>query len=525
VKEIMSEKKFAMNRRQFLASTTSAAGLIFLKSGTLRANRSPNAQLDEKTKISNNSALCLRFDPDTFSSRQQSSGGQPNVLLIVSDDQRPDTIHALGNTVIQTPSLDRLVREGLAFTRAMVPNPICVPSRAEIMTGCDGFCNHVGVSGWTINPQLMLWADCMRASGYHTWYVGKWMNDGRPTVRGYEASDGLFGSGGSQWAKPQVDHHGRPVTGYSGWVFQDDQGNKFPEKGVGLTPSIDQEFANAAIRFINRKSKKPFFLHVNFTAPHDPLLMPPGYEDKYDPAKMPLPLNFLPEHPFDHGNLKGRDELLLPWPRTPEDVRQDLAVYYAVISHMDEQIGRILQALETSGQTNRTIVIFTSDNGLSMGSHGLRGKQNMYEHTVGVPLIFRGPHIPPGKRSNAQCYLRDLYPTICELAGIDIPRTVQGRSLVPVLRGEKEAIYSCLYGHYSTTQRMIRTDRWKLIHYPKAGKFQLFDLYSDPCERKNLASDARHTHRLAQLRDKLNAWRRDVGDPVVATGARSPAHE
>ena len=189
----------------------------------------------------------------------------PNVLLIVSDDQRPDTIRALGNSLIHTPTLDSLVRQGMTFTRAIASNPICVPSRAEIMTGCDGFRNHVGVFGSRMNPDLTLWADCMRRAGYHTWYVGKWMNDGKPTNRGYEESDSLFASGGARWMKPQVDHHGRPVTGYRGWVFQDDEGNKFPEKGVGLTSDIDREFADAAIRFINRKPREPFFLHVNFT--------------------------------------------------------------------------------------------------------------------------------------------------------------------------------------------------------------------------------------------------------------------
>ena len=440
---------------------------------------------------------------------------RPNVLLIVSDDQRPDTIHALGNAVIDTPHLDSLVREGTTFTRAIAPNPICTPSRAEIMTGCNGFRNHVGVFGSKINPELVRWADCMRGAGYHAWYVGKWMNDGRPIVRGYEESDGLFGSGGAKWYKPQVDYRGWPVTGYRGWIFQDDRGNKFPEKGVGLTPTIDREFGDAAVRFIRRRPDKPFFLHVNFTAPHDPLFFPPGYENKYDPAKIPLPPNFLPEHPFDHGNLKGRDEQLLPWPRTPELVRGDLAVYYAVISHMDEQVGRMLQALESTGQAKNTVVIFTSDQGLAIGSHGLRGKQNMYDHTVGTPLIFRGPGIPKGKRTDAQCYLRDLYPTVCELAGIAIPTTVQGRSLAGVLRGQRQSVYPCVFGHFARSQRMIRTHRWKLIHYPQIDKYQLFDLAHDPYELKNLADDASLAEQRDRLCKGLREWQKEVGDPLA----------
>ena len=147
-------------------------------------------------------------------------------------------------------------------------------------------------------------------------------------------------------AENYVDFRGRQATGYGGWQFQTDDGQRFPEKGIGLTPNISSEFADAAIRLIQKKSDQPFFIHVNFTAPHDPRIWPPGYEKKYDAAKLPLPANFRPEHPFDHGNLRGRDELLLPFPRTADDVRQELACYYAVISHLDEQIGRIFKALD-----------------------------------------------------------------------------------------------------------------------------------------------------------------------------------
>jgi len=461
-----------------------------------------------------NSALAAADDEPT--------GRRPNVLLVVTDDQQPDTIRALGNRIIHTPHLDALVRSSTTLTRAIAPNPICVPSRAEIMTGCDGFRNGVrGFGGERMNSELVLWADAMRRAGYHSWYVGKWMNDGKPVSRGYEESRGLFAGGGGRWAVDGVDYHGRPITGYRGWVFQTDDGRLLPEKGVGLTPNISKHFADAAISFINRKPKRPFFLHVNFTAPHDPLLMPPGYEGKYPPDAIPLPPNFLPRHPFDHGNLEGRDERLLPWPRTPEDVREDLAVYYAVISHMDEHLGRILAALETTGQAEGTIVIFTSDQGLAMGSHGLRGKQNMYEHTVGVPLIFSGPGIPKGRRSSAQCYLRDLYPTVCDLVGIAIPETVQGRSLAPVLQGQASSVRPHVFGYFKDFQRMIRTDKWKLIHYPHLDKYQLFDLANDPCELKDLSAEPGCRAVVADLQAKLKAWQKEVGDPLV-TGPSRP---
>jgi arylsulfatase A-like enzyme len=305
------------------------------------------------------------------------------------------------------------------------------------------------------------------------------------------------------------------VTGYRGWVFQTDDRKLFPEKGVGLTPDISNRFADAAVTFIRRKPKKPFFLHVNFTAPHDPLLLPPGYEKMYDPTKMPLPANYLPRHPFDHGNARGRDEVLLPFPRTKKDVREEIAAYYAVISHLDAAIGRILAALEETGQAKETVVIFSSDHGVAIGSHGLRGKQNMYEHTIGVPLIFRGPGIPHGARRDAQVYLRDLFPTTCELAGIEIPKAVEGKSLVGVIRGKEKGVYPQVFGYFKDVQRMIRTDRFKLIHYPKIERYQLFDLRADPNELHDLSGDDGHKAVFAGLRKKLEAWQKEVDDPVL----------
>jgi arylsulfatase A-like enzyme len=448
-----------------------------------------------------------------FGSLPECPGRPPNVVFLLADDQRPDTIAALGNKVIHTPHLDSLVRDGTTFTRATCANPLCVPSRAEILTGCSGFTNGVlpGVSN-KFRPGLAWWPQTLRKAGYHTWYVGKWHTAGRPSTRGYTDSLGLFGSGGK--ALPQVDFKGRPVTGYRGWVFQTDDRKLFPEKGVGLTPDISNRFADAAVTFIKRKPEKPFFLHVNFTAPHDPLLLPPGYEKMYDPAKMPLPANYLPRHPFDHGNARGRDEVLLPFPRTKKDVREELAAYYAVISHLDAAIGRILAALEETGQAKDTVVIFTSDHGLAIGSHGLRGKQNMYEHTIGVPLIFRGPGIPHGARRDAQVYLRDLFPTVCELAGIEIPKAVEARSLAGVIRGKEKSVYPQVFGYFKDVQRMIRTDRFKLIHYPKIERYQLFDLREDPNELHDLSGDDGHKAVFADLRKKLEAWQKEVGDPA-----------
>lgn len=441
----------------------------------------------------------------------------PNVILIVTDDQRPDTIGAAGNTVIRTPNLDRLARQGMLFTRAVSPNPICTPARAELMTGCSGFRTgflDFGDRGAMAPPS---WARHFLQAGYRTGYVGKWHNRGRPSDWGYEESAGLYGSGGGAPTEPAVDWKGMPVTGYRGWVFQTDDGRKFPERGVGLQPDISADFADAALELIEKSDPRPYFLHINFTAPHDPLLMPSHPPVVYDAGRLPLPENFLPIHPFDHGNFRGRDELLFPFPRDPATVRGGLAVYYAVLSHLDAQIGRILEAVERRDDGAETIVIFTSDHGVAIGSHGLRGKQNMYEHTIGVPLIMAGGPIVKNRTTSAQVYLRDLLPTVCELVGLPAPSGIDGVSFGRVLRGESDTHHEAIFGYFRDRQRMIRRDGWKLIAYPRLPRYQLFHVAEDPLELHDRALDPDCAERFVNLRHQLIQWQHSVGDPLVVS--------
>jgi len=444
---------------------------------------------------------------------------RPNIVLLVSDDQRPDTIHALGNSLIRTPHLDRLVAEGCAFTRSTCSNPICTPSRAEILTGCSSLRNGVHDFGGRILPDIPLMPRWFADAGYTTWYVGKWHNDGLPTQRGYTRTNGLYMGGGARWMQDRTDWAGRPMTGYRGWLFRTDEGELLPDLGVGLTADISARFADAAIELIESAGDEPFFLHVNFTAPHDPLLMPPGDEFAYDPAKMPLPENFLAEHPFDHGNFDGRDEKLFQWPRTPEETKGELAVYYSVISHMDQQVGRIVETLRAANLLGNTIIVYASDHGLGVGSHGLRGKQSMYEHTIGVPLILRGPGIPAGEQRAAQCYLRDLFPTLCSLTGVPGPGgTVDGISLLPVIDGSTREVHSFVVGTFRNSQRMIRTPEWKYIEYPEVRRQQLFHLTADPLELQDLSADEAQADTRTHLAADLHAWLKEHGDPLETGG-------
>lgn len=436
----------------------------------------------------------------------------PNILLIVSDDQRPDTIRALGNAEIETPTLDRLVARGTSFTRAYAGYPICHVSRAQILTGTHAFKALPKYPGGAIDPQLATLAGTLQKAGYHTCYTGKWHNDGHPMQRGYSTTSGLYSSGGGKGVtQPDIDDRGRPLTGYRGWTFKDADNKAELDKGVGLQPENSRHIADGAIHAIQNAPKgKPWFVHVNFAFPHDPRQWPAGLKNRYDPAKMKLPENFAAKHPFDHGNIDGRDERLLLTPRTEADVRSELALYYAMITDLDAQLGRILAALPSPEDT---IIIFTADQGLALGSHGLLGKQNQYEHSIRSPLIICGPGLPKHERSTALVTLHDLFPTLCDLSGTAIPASVTGKSLAPLLWHQTDRVHDHVFGTFTDTQRMICDERWKLIIYPKANREQLFDLQNDPHELHDLSADPAHQSKRDELKSKLLVWRRERGDP------------
>jgi arylsulfatase A-like enzyme len=300
-------------------------------------------------------------------------------------------------------------------------------------------------------------------------------------------------------------------------VIQDDrQSNKvdtLPGEYVFGGIHASEVFANAAIGFIESRSPgdKPFFLYTAFTAPHDPRSMPPEYLEWYHPDSIALPPNFMPKHPFDNGQLIIRDEQLADTPRQPEEIRQHILEYYAMISHLDAQVGRILEALEKSGQLDNTIIVFAGDNGLAVGQHGLMGKQNLYQHSVNVPLLIAGPRIPEGASTPALCYLIDLFPTLCDLAGAEVPAGLDGRSLAPVVKGEQKTVRNVLHLQYKDLQGAIRKGNTKLIRYWVDGveTLQLFDLEKDPWEVRNLAGQ--YPEKVSVLKRELLEWDKQHG--------------
>jgi arylsulfatase A-like enzyme len=414
----------------------------------------------------------LAFVASTISC-QSAEARKINILHLHADDHRADGLHALGNELLRTPNLDTLVGRGMTFTHCYTMGSmigaVCLPSRTMLLTGRS----WLRVPG-RMDPQMkpidasQFLPRVLGAAGYETFHVGKGGNEFKAGIESFDTN-----------------------------VVMDDHG---PDQRRGSS----ERHADVAIKFLKeRKNDRPFFIYFAPPVPHDPRVAAPEFHKSYDAAQVPLPAAFMSQHPWDNGEMTVRDEQLAPWPRTPENTKQQLADYYACITGLDHHIGRIFDQLKASGEWDNTVIIFTGDNGLSMGEHGLFGKQNLYEFGgMHVPCVMAGPGITNG-RSDALIYLMDLFPTFCDLAGAKVPAKVEGRSLAAILHGEPSKVRDVLYTGYRDCQRSIRDDRWKLIRYPLVDKTQLFDLRSDPHELTNLADRPDQEERIADLTARL----------------------
>ena len=427
-----------------------------------------------------------------------------NVVFIFADDQRADTIAALGNPVIKTPNIDRLVKRGVAFTRAYTHGgnggATCVPSRAMLLSGR---------SLAQIDERLLkhqTWPHAFGEAGYATFAAGKWHN-GPPSIpKSFQQARALFVGGMANPLKAPTSD--MLPTGKL--------------TAAKISPKhLCEEATDETLAFLkSQDGKKPFFSYLAFDGPHDPHIVPDGFPVKYDVASIPLPPNFLPQHPFDNGEMVVRDEQLLKWPRQESDVKEMLSEYYRYISFLDVQVGRILDAVDASPYAANTIIVYAADSGVARGSHGLIGKQNLYEHSMRVPLIVAGPGIAADKRSEAMCYLFDVMPTLGKLCGVATPKDSQGSEFTAVLKDPSKPARPFLMFGYKTLQKALNDGRWKLIRYPHVDRTQLFDLQSDPFETKDLSADPAQAERLKAMLAKLAAEMKADGDNDPLTAAK-----
>lgn len=458
---------------------------------------------------------------------------RPNILFLLTDDQRFDTIHALGNPDIITPNMDFLVSRGAAFTQAHIPGgssgAVCMPSRAMINSGrrLYDLCGQ----GETIPEEHTTLGEALRHGlsadeSYYCFGTGKWHNGPPAFTRSFDAGDNIFFGG--MW-----DHWNVPTNRYDPTGQYDNEINFVANFGLSnettrvhcdkFNPGVHSSelLTRTTIDAINNlPDGRPFFIYTAYLAPHDPRTMPRRFEEMYDPDRITLPPNFRAEH-FDYGVHQIRDEVLAAYPRNEAEIRRHIAQYYAMITHLDYQIGSIIDTLRQKNLLDDTIIILAGDNGLACGQHGLMGKQSLYEHSVRVPLLMSGPDIPRGLRIDNYVYLMDIYPTLCELLGIRIPDSVQGVSFAPMLHNPDYVTRPALYLMYCELIRAMQDDRFKLIEYrngPCGNRFQLFDLHADPWEMDNLYERPEYkatVRRLLALREEQrHIWEHDGAQSV-----------
>lgn len=435
---------------------------------------------------------------------------KPNVLFIFSDDQSHETIRALGHTDIDTPNLDRLANRGTTFTHAYnmgsYSAAVCVASRAMLISGRTIWRTNVSEKERKAGS---LWPQRMAAAGYETYFTGKWHIEAN-AAKAFDHSADI--RAGMPSATPEG--YQRPMPGKPDpWSPSDPKFGGYWKGGKHWSEVVGDN----SIGFLEQaaKSEKPFFMYLAFNAPHDPRQSPKEYVDRYPLDRIKMPQNFMPEYPQREmiGAGKGlRDEKLAPFPRDDHAIKVNRQEYYAIITHMDAQIGRILDALEKSGKADNTYIIFTSDHGLACGHHGLMGKQNMYDHSLRVPFIVNGPGVKAGLKIDAPIHLQDAMATALDLAGAK-REDVEFQSLRPLLAGEKGGL-DAVYGAYMDLQRAVIHDGWKLILYPKAKVAKLYHLTEDPQEMKDLAADPAMAGRKKALFRKFQDLQKQYNDTL-----------
>lgn len=440
---------------------------------------------------------------------------RPNFLFMIADDHRHSALGALGTEAVSTPTFDQLIADGVCFTQAHImgstSGAVCMPSRGMLMSGCGLFDTPD-----PLPDDVPLLPELLRANGYRTYGTGKWHNR-----RGSYAR--CFGESGKVFFGGMSDQFAMPVNDF-------DPAGEYPPEDTYIADGFATTvFSDEMIEFLNERGPNddyPFFAYIAFTSPHDPRTPPPPFDQMYDPAEIELPSNFAPEHPFDIGVRDIRDELLAGYPRGEDEIKRHIADYYGMISHMDHDIGRILETLDARGLSENTIVIYTSDHGLGVGQHGLMGKQNLYDHSMRIPLIVRGPGLPAGLRSQALLYLLDLYPTLLELAGVAVPDSTAGHSLTTLLdevtykhRKQIFSAYQSVFGHPAGApyQRSIKDERHKLIQTVVDGvmTWQLFDLDADPSETRNLIDEPALAALVERLKEDSKKRGARFNDPVL----------
>lgn len=473
---------------------------------------------------------------------------QPNIVLIFADDMTYSAVNALGNKEIHTPNLDHLVQEGTTFTHAYNMGgwngAVCLASRAMMISGRYLWRAEQFTKNWRNKESEAYqksWGKLMENAGYNTYMTGKWHVDAPADTIFQIAKHIRPGMPDDAWQHHEMVKNFKEVVGQkidgrvvkpedvmpvgynrplgekdTSWSASDPKFGGFWEGGKHWSEVLKDD----ALDFIETAKTKdnPFFMYLAFNAPHDPRQAPQSFLDLYDLDNISLPKSFQPEYPNKEAIGCGqdlRDEALAPFPRTEYAAKVHIKEYYAIISHLDAQIGAIMDALEATGKMENTYIFFTADHGLAAGKHGFLGKQNLYDHSIRTPFMVKGPTIPKNKKMETDIYLQDVMATSLDLAGMEKPDYVEFNSLLPLVNGEKTTRnHLAIYGAYRDLQRMIRKDGYKLIVYPTIQQLLLYDVKNDPEEINNLAETPEQQNRIKGLFSDLIQLQKEMGDEL-----------
>jgi arylsulfatase A-like enzyme len=430
----------------------------------------------------------------------QGVGKRPNFVFFLTDDQRWDAMSCAGNEILRTPNMDKIAAQGIRFENMFVTTSLCGPSRASFLTGKYVHNHGVRRNGEALSQEQKTFPEILIEAGYETAFVGKWHNTDLGKGRNLDYTFGFEGQG--RYHNPVISENFGPFKEYEGHVTD--------------------VLTDHAIKFLEQDHEKPFCLLLWYKAPHRSWLPAKRFENLYQDTKMPEPLTFNDDYEGRPDAVKNADMKIGDFDDVP-DLDTFLKNYYRTLVGVDENVGRVLDALERLGFEKNTVVLYSGDNGFFLGEHHFFDKRLMYEPSIRVPLLVKYPKmIRPGILNQDMVLNVDIAPTILDLAGVPASENVDGKSIKSLLRGKSIPWRSAfLYEYYEypavhmvRKNRGIRTERWKYIHYfEDPEEFELYDIQNDPHEVNNLYGNPAFKDVFEQLRERLVELRRELRDP------------
>jgi arylsulfatase A-like enzyme len=461
----------------------------------------------------------------SFARGLDDKSGKPNIVCFVGEGLRWDELSSTGNKIIHTPQMDRIGQEGCIFRNAFVVNALCLPSRATMLTGMYSHSTGAvsNVQG-KITPGLPLVSDLLQAAGYETAFIGKSHVEGALMDHYWDYYFGFVG---------QADYYRPRIT-------EGIRGKYSPAK-LYEGEYVDTILTRKAVEWLKQERTKPFCLFLWFYAPHAPFYRPKDLVNDFNGVSIPVPPTFnedlkgypgKPRAVADADDKIGYSEVFSDDPRSLEELVKD---HYAGVEDNDRNVGAVWQELERQKLTADTAMLLSSDHGFFLGEHHLYDKRLMYEPSIRVPMILRYPgHVRPGTTSDEMVLNLDLAPTLLDVAGLSVPPTMQGKSMLPLAEGKPNVPWrkDWLYEYYEYPGfenvrpcRGVRTELYKLIEFFLAPEeFELYDLQRDPEEAKNLYGQPGYEDITARLKERLAALREETNDTYQYKPTGMPFH-